>query len=57
MCEELSIAYIFKQQQLLVDENFQLPKVEKLADDLHFISDEQVIARDLHIEEAIPEGY
>lgn len=54
---ELSIAYIFKQQQLLVDENFQLPKVEKLADDLHFISDEQVIARDLHIEEAIPEGY
>ena len=57
MCEELSIAYIFKQQQLLVDENFQLPKVEKLADDLHFISDEQDIARDLHIEEAIPEGY
>lgn len=57
MCEELSIAYIFKQQQLLVDENFQLPKVEKLADDLHFISDEQVIARDLQIEEAIPEGY
>lgn len=54
---ELSIAYIFKQHQLLVDENFQLPKVEKLADDLHFISDEQVIARDLHIEEAIPEGY
>ena len=57
MCEELSIAYIFKQQQLLVDENFQLPKVEKLADDLHFISDEQVIARDLHIEEAIRAGY
>lgn len=54
---ELSIAYIFKQHQLLVDENFQLPKVEKLADDLHFITDEQVIARDLHIEESIPDGY
>lgn len=54
---ELSIAYIFKQQQLLVDDNFQLPRVEKLSNDLHFISGEQVIARDLHIEEAIPEGY
>lgn len=54
---ELSLAYIFKQQQLLVDEDFQLPKVEKLTDDLHFLSDQQVIARDLHLEEAIPAGY
>ena len=54
---ELSIAYIFKQHQLLVDDNFKLPKVEKLADDLHSITDEEVIARDLHIEESIPNGY
>lgn len=54
---ELSLAYIFKQQQLLVDEQFQLPQVEKLDSDLSFHSGDQVIARDLHIEEAIPEGY
>lgn len=54
---ELSLAYIFKQQQLLVDEHFQLPQVEKLDSDLSFHSGDQVIARDLHIEEAIPEGY
>lgn len=53
---ELSLAYIFKQQQLLVDENFQLPKVEKLSSDILLNSGNQVIARDLHIEEAIPEG-
>lgn len=53
---ELSLAYIFKQQQLLVDENFQLPKVEKLSSDILLNSGDQVIARDLHIEEAIPEG-
>ena len=54
---ELSLAYIFKQQQLLVDEKFELPRVEKLDSDLVFHSGDQVIARDLHIEEAIPEGY
>lgn len=53
---ELSLAYIFKQQQLLVDENLQLPKVEKLSSDILLSSGDQVIARDLHIEEAIPEG-
>ncbi|MDU6285734.1 MAG: NAD(+) diphosphatase, partial [Acinetobacter sp.] len=53
---ELSLAYIFHHQQLLVDQNFQLPKVEKLASDLLFTHDEQVIARDLLAEEPIPEG-
>ncbi|ADI91703.1 NAD(+) diphosphatase [Acinetobacter oleivorans] len=53
---ELSIAYIFHHQQLLVDQNLQLPKVEKLASDLLFTHDEQVIARDLLAEEPIPEG-
>lgn len=52
----LSLAYIFKQHELLVDEHFQLPRVEKLESDLNFIAGDQVIARDLHIEEAIPEG-
>lgn len=54
---KLSLAYIFKQQQLLVDENFQLPQVEKLASDILLNQGDHVIARDLHIEEAIPEGY
>ncbi len=54
---ELSLAYIFKQQQLLVDEHFQLPRVEKLDSDLSFHSGDQVIARDLRNEEVIPEGY
>lgn len=53
---ELSLAYIFHHQQLLVDQNLQLPKVEKLASDLLFTHDEQVIARDLLAEEHIPEG-
>ncbi|WP_336170431.1 NAD(+) diphosphatase [Acinetobacter sp. 161(2023)] len=53
---ELSLAYIFHHQQLLVDQNLQLPKVEKLASDLLFTHDEQVIARDLLDEEPIPEG-
>ena len=53
---ELSLAYIFHHQQLLVDQNLQLPKVEKLASDLLFTHDEQVIARDLLAEEPIPEG-
>lgn len=54
---ELSLAYIFHHQQLLVDENFQLPKVEKLEDDISFSSNDQIIARDLYIEETIPDGY
>lgn len=54
---ELSLAYIFQHQQLLVDENFQLPKVEKVASDISFNSGDQVIARDLYIEEAVPQGY
>ena len=54
---ELSLAYIFHHQQLLVDENLQLPKVEKLASDISFNSGDQIIARDLFIEDQIPEGY
>lgn len=54
---ELSLAYIFKQQQLLVDNNFQLPKVEKLSSDILLSPGDRVIARDLHIEEEIPQGY
>lgn len=53
---ELSLAYIFHQHQLLVDENFQLPKVTRLASDLSFHSGDQVIARDLRPDEPIPEG-
>jgi len=41
---------------LLVDENFQLPEVEKLEDDLDFIPGDQIIARDLLDIDAIPEG-
>lgn len=52
----LSLAYIFKQHELLVDENFQLPRVEKLESDLIVMDGDRVIARDLHIEETIPEG-
>jgi len=54
---ELSLAYIFHHQQLLVDENLQLPKVEKLASDISFNSGDQIIARDLFIEDQIPAGY
>lgn len=53
---ELSLAYIFHQHQLLVDENFQLPRVERLASDLHFNMGNQVIARDLLENEPIPAG-
>ena len=53
----LSIAYIFQQQQLLVDEQFQLPRVEKLHSDLVLSDDEQVVARDLLPNESIPVGY
>ncbi|WP_374663002.1 NAD(+) diphosphatase [Acinetobacter sp.] len=52
----LSLAYIFKQQQLLVDEHYQLPQVETLASDLLIGTGDQVIARDLHDDESIPAG-
>lgn len=52
----LSLAYIFKQQQLLVDEQFQLPRVETLASDLLIGTGDQVIARDLQDHESIPDG-
>ena len=54
---ELSLAYIFHRQQLLVDANFQLPQVEKMASDLLFKAGDQVIARDLRADESIPEGF
>lgn len=53
---ELSLAYIFQQQQLLVDQDFQLPKVEALASDLVLHPGDQVIARDLLPQEPIPHG-
>ena len=53
---ELSLAYIFQQQQLLVDENMQLPKVAALTSDLRLDSGDQVIARDLLPNEPIPHG-
>jgi len=52
----LSLAYIFKQQQLLVDEHYQLPQVESLASDLLISAGDQVIARDLLDHEPIPDG-
>ena len=54
---QLSLAYIFQHQKLLVDEKFQLPQVEKLASDLSIHHDDQVIARDLLEDEEIPDGY
>lgn len=53
---KLSLAYIFQQQQLLVDENLQLPQVEALASDIQLGTGDQVIARDLPPEEPIPLG-
>lgn len=52
----MSIAYIFHQQQLLVDQNFQLPEVERLSSDLDLNTGKDVIARDLLPDESIPEG-
>lgn len=52
-----SLAYIFQHQKLLVDQNFQLPNVEKLASDLLLYPHDQIIARDLLENEIIPEGY
>lgn len=54
---ELSLAYIFHNQQLLVNEKLELPKVETLASDLQFGSGDNVIARDLRADETIPEGW
>ncbi|WP_298065952.1 NAD(+) diphosphatase [uncultured Acinetobacter sp.] len=54
---QLSLAYIFQHQNLLVDQNLQLPEVEKLASDLPLHQNDHVIARDLLENEAIPEGY
>ena len=54
---QLSLAYIFQHQKLLVDENLQLPKVEKLASDLHIHHNDYVIARDLLEHESVPDGY
>lgn len=53
----LSLAYIFKHQQLLVDENLQLPKVEKVAGDLCFHQHDDIIARDYIEDETIPDGF
>ena len=50
----LSLAYIFHNHQLLVDANYQLPKVETLASDIKFEAGDQVIARDLMDHEPIP---
>src|SRR5690606_41369238 len=52
-----SKAYIFRQQQLLVDDHFQLPQVERLQQDLNLSENGEVIARDLKEDEAVPEGY
>ena len=52
----MSLAYLFQQQQLVVDQNFQLPEVERLKDDLTF-NDDQIIARDLAPDEHLPEGF
>jgi len=54
---QLSLAYIFQHQKLLVDQNLQLPQVEKLASDLPIHHNDHVIARDLLEHESIPEGY
>ena len=54
---QLSLAYIFQHQKLLVDENLQLPEVEKLASDLPLNHNDHVIARDLLEHECVPDGY
>ena len=54
---QLSLAYIFQHQKLLVDENLQLPEVEKLASDLPIHHNDHVIARDLLEHESVPDGY
>ena len=56
MPSNISLAYIFHQQQLLVDDQFQLPRVERLVSDLTLHNNHQVIARDLLENEPIPTG-
>ena len=51
-----SKAYIFRQQQLLVDEHFQLPQVARLQHDLNLTENGEVIARDLKEDEPVPQG-
>src|SRR5690606_32842349 len=51
---KLSLAYIFQQQQLLVDQHFQLPRVEALASDLLLHARDHGIARYLLLDEPIP---
>ncbi|MEO4144194.1 NAD(+) diphosphatase [Acinetobacter pittii] len=51
------IAYIFQQQQLLVDANFNLPCLEQQEYDLPIQADPLVIARDFQESELIPNGY
>ncbi|MEB3753736.1 NAD(+) diphosphatase [Acinetobacter sp. MD2(2019)] len=54
---QLSLAYIFHEQKLLVDDQMQLPQVEKLEDDLSFQLGDQIIARDLKPNENPPQGF
>lgn len=56
MLPNMSIAYIFHQQQLVVDQNFQLPEVERLSCDLILHPHDNVIARDLAPNEILPTG-
>lgn len=54
---ELSLAYIFHNQQLLVDENHKLPSVEAMTGDLKLGTGDNVIARDLKTDDQIPAGF
>ena len=51
-------AYIFHQQQLLVDENLQLPSLQRLEHDLDITlnTGEHVVARDWKTDDIIPHG-
>ena len=50
-----SKAYIFRQQQLMVDEHFQLPQVARLQHDLDLSENGEIIARDLKENESVPD--
>lgn len=54
--QHTSLAYIFQQQKLLVDENFKIPRVGRIISDLSLDQLSDVIARDLRPDEEIPEG-
>ncbi|MEB3767924.1 NAD(+) diphosphatase [Acinetobacter sp. MD2] len=54
---QYSLAYIFHEQQLLVDDHFNLPQVEKLEDDLSIQAGDKIIARDLKPNESVPIGF